>query len=361
MFKKILEQVESEQDKKECRLILTLVNAWKAMAHAEAESSPERYAEAAALFEEAKDISLGERGKLLALGHSRFCKALEVGVRFSDTGDLALHTLVNQNLESAANYYTKAGLTSASEYAKASKLMFEGYVHLTKANMETDHTRKTKLYAMAEKLLEASADSLEKAGQPGKIDQVRNLLRRTREEKELAVSLTELLQAPDVLSSTIAFSTPTPTFEKAVGVERFEGANLQASCTPSKWDLRVGEELELEFEITNAGRATAELTKLDGVVPEGFEVLKKPERCRLEDSSLIVKGRKVPPVDTANLTVIIKATEKGSFRLKPVVIYTDETGTSRSSATEELPLTVRELGISGWLKGPERPDRQKRA
>jgi hypothetical protein len=354
MFDDILKDLESDQDRRECQLISSLSRAWAVMAQAEAESSPEKYAEAAKLFEAAKDISLADKGKLMALGHSRFCSALELGTRFYDTGDLALNVLVNQNLDSAANYYSKAGLTTGAEYAKASKLLFEGYVHLRKANLEDSHTDKAKLYAMAEKLFEASISSFAKASQPGKAEQVKSLLQRTREEKRLAVSLNDILHAPDLISSTEAFTTPSPTFEKAVGVEGFESANLHALCSVSKKELRVGEEFEVEVELSNAGRSTADLTSLEGAVPTGFEITRRPEKSRLEGANLVIKGRSIAPMKTEDISIMVKATTKGSFHFRPVICYTDESGSKRTCTADGPSITVKELGISGWLKGPER-------
>ena len=353
-FEGIMKQVETEHDRSECRQIILLTKAWKAMASAEAEASPELYAEASRLFEEAKEVSRGEIGKLFALGNSRFCKALEIGTRVSDTGDISLHALVNEHLDSAASYYTKAGLASASEYAMASKLLFEGYVHLKKANMEEDLTKKAKLLMMAEKLLQASISSLEKADQPGKIDQVKSLLNKVSEQKQIAVSLTEVLQAPDILSSTIALSTPTPTYERAIGVERLESANIQATCIVSKNELRVGEELDMDIDFVNMGRSSARLTKVDGIIPEGFELARKPEKCRLDGSSLIIKGGRIAPTSTESLSLVVKAIEKGSFKFKPEITYTDESGDSKTTVAEKVTVTVRELGISGWLKGPQK-------
>lgn len=60
------------------------------MACAETESSPALYVEASQLLEQAKDDSSNEKTKILILGHSRFCRALEAGTEFADTRALAL-------------------------------------------------------------------------------------------------------------------------------------------------------------------------------------------------------------------------------------------------------------------------------
>jgi hypothetical protein len=42
------------------------------------------------------------------------------------------------------------------------------------------------------------------------------------------------------------------------------------------------------------------------------------------------------------------------FQLKPRVLYLDEDGKYRTFDTEPVAITVKELGIRGWLKGPGR-------
>ena len=353
-FDKILAELESDQDRKEIKLVATLSRAWQAMARAEAETSPDHYGEAARLFEEARDLSTGEKAKLLVAGHSRFCKALGLGTRFVDTGDITLHAEATKHLESAADYYLKAGHQKESDYAKASKMLFDGYVHMGKATVEEDQEKKAKLYSMAEKVLQASASSYEKAKQNIRRDQVLRLLVKVKEERELALSLTEVLHPPEVISSTAAFASPTPSHETATGLEKFEHADIQVTFIVYPKHVHVGQELEIEIEMINAGRGAARLTRIEELVPRDFEVLKKPEACRIEDNHLNLRGKRLDALRTEVVKLVLKPTIKGQFSLQPRILYLDESGTQKDHVTEPVEITVKELGISGWLKGPER-------
>lgn len=354
MFQKIHDQLDSEQDRRELQLIIELSKAWQAMAKAEADGSAEAYAEASTLFEHAKDLSPGEKARSLALGHSRFAKALEIGTRFAETMDVGLHASATQQLESAAVCYLKADLGSASEYAKACKHLFDGYVHMNKASREEDQEKKVKLYAMTEKVLQASAASFDKAEQPKKKEQVLKLLEKVKEERELALSLTEVMKAPEIVSTTQAFIAPTPTHETPVGLERFEYANVQFALIAKPKELNVGDGLDVEIELVNAGKGPAQLIKIEKIIPEGFDVLERPENYRIEDHYLNMKGRRLDPLKTEETRLVLKPTVQGKFSLRPRVLYLDESGTYKSYETEGVEITVRELGISGWLKGPEK-------
>lgn len=351
IFERIAQKVESEEERRELKLIATLSKAWQKMTQAEAEASPTLYVEASQLFEEAKELSPNEKTKNLALGHSRFCKALEVGMNFADTREKTLHAAATQHLESAANYYIKADFQNASEYAKATGLLFDAYLQMDNAKKEADPEKKARLYIMAEKILQTSASSFMKAEHQEKRDQVLKLLEKVQEERELALSLTKVLHAPSIISSTRSFNTPAPTNEEAVGLERFEHADVQANVVVHPKELKVDENLDLEIELVNAGKGPAVLTKITEIVPKGFKLTEKPEVYRIEDSYLNMKGKQLNPLKTEEVKLVLKPKVKGMFALKPSILYLDEKGNCKTLKPEPINITVRELGIMGWIKG----------
>jgi len=350
-FEEISQVLESDEERREIKSIISLSRAWQKMMLADARASPETYSEAAQLFEQASRDSCSETAGLQALGHSRFCRALEAGTRFADTGDPTQHATAIQHLESAAKYYVKAGFQNASEYAKATELLLDAYVYMDNAKKEADPDRKARLYMMAEKILQTSAGSFMKAEHPEKREQVLRLLERVKEERELAMSLNEVLHAPPIVSTTTAFATPNPGQENPVGLERFENANIQANVIANQRQLRVGETLGLVIEIVNAGKGPALLTKITELIPQGFELTETPEAYRVEDSYLNMKGKRVDPLKTEEVKLGLKPTVQGTFSLKPTILYLDENGKYKSHEPEPVMIIVKELGIKGWLKG----------
>jgi tetratricopeptide (TPR) repeat protein len=350
-FEGISQTSETEQERREFGFIISLSRAWQKMTSAEAEALPTLYAEASQLFEKAKEFSPNEQAKMLVLGHSRFCKALEEGTRFADTRDVTMHANATKYLESAANYYVNAGFQKASEYAKAMQLLFDAYAQMDNAKRESDPEKKAKLYMMAEKVLQTSAGSFMKAEHPEKRERVLRLLEKVQEERELAVSLTEVLHAPSIVSSTTVFTTPTPTHEEAVGSERFEHADIQANIIVRQRELKVGESLDLEIELVNAGKGAALITKITEVIPKGFELKEKPENYRVEDSYINMKGKRLDPLKMEEVKIVLTPKVQGEFPLKPTILYLDENGKYKTHEPEPVTITVRELGIKGWLKG----------
>jgi len=353
-FHKVIDGMELESDRKELRPIVCLCQAWEKMMLAEARTSPEFYSEAAEIFEQARKHALDQSTSLLAQAHSSFCRALEAGTRFEKNRDSTLFSLAKNHIEAATSYYLRAGYRSSSEYATATSRLLDAYMYTYNAQTEIDPDRKVRFFQLAERLLQDSAGLFLKAKHPEKSDEVRTILENIKGEKEIALSLAELMHAPTIVSTTTSFSTPTPTHEQAVGLERFESADIQANFIARRREVGVGEDLDLEIELVNAGKAPAQLVKVEDIIIEGFELKSYPEICRVEDSYLDMKGRTLSPLKTQELKLVLKPLAKGAFELKPRILYLDESGKYKSHEPEPVSITVQELGIKGWLRGPTR-------
>jgi len=341
-LRKIIEETESEPARKELRPIMCLCQAWQKMTLAEEKTSPELYLEASQLFEEAKEHSLSKRTSLLALGNSSFCKAIAAGTKFDITLDMAMHSTAKQHLERATTCYLKAGFKSASEYAKATQRLFDAYTYMNNAERETDPEKRAKYYQMAEEVLQTSADSYRKAKHPEKSAEVQRILETVREERELAASLSEVLHAPPIASTTVSFSTPTPTHEKAVGLERFEHANIQAHLTVPE-EVTVGEDLEVQLDLVNVAKNFGLLVRIDNLIPKGFKVTEAPPKYTLEAGSIDMGGKRFEPLKVESIKILARATDVGVFDLSPQVVYVDEAGQFRTCRPEAVQVMVHPM------------------
>jgi KaiC/GvpD/RAD55 family RecA-like ATPase len=319
------------------------------MAMAEAKSSPILYEEAAELFKLANEHTPTESASLLALAHSNFCKALETGTEFEITRNTALYIETKKHMDSAANYYLKAGFETGSEYAKATQRLFDAYVYTDNAKKETDPEKEAKYYLMAEKVLQLSAESYTKAKHPEKHNMVQQLLKKVREERELAVSLSEVLHAPTITSSTSSFATISLSEEKAVGLERFEHADVQAKLIQHGTDIRVGENASVEIQVVNVGKEPVLLTEIENILPVDFQLVGKPDDCSFEDMHLKMKGRRLDPLKTDEIKLFLKPFRKGTFEIKPRIICVDETGHQMLSEPESKVFNVSEAVLPGRI------------
>jgi hypothetical protein len=343
--------LEKEVDEKEIRQMASMCRAWQKMKMADSRISAELYREASELFLKAKEQSVKDSMALLASGNGAFCKALEHETTFEATRERSDFLRAKQYLENAANCYLKAGFDRASSWTSGMEMLFDASNYMTEAETEANPNEKSKAYSLAEKCLERSANLFEKAGYEGRRDEVLRTLTRLREKREFALSLGELLTAPTEASSTRTMAPPGMTVEEPIGLGKFERAFVQANLVLHPKELVVGETLDLEIQLANLGKEIAFLMVIEQLIPEGFDLVEKPEKCVVNDSGLNLKGRRLAPLETAEMKLILKPKRKGKFTFAPKIKYMDETGEHKFCELEQAPVTVKELGIRGWLKG----------
>jgi hypothetical protein len=264
---------------------------------------------------------------------------LEAATKFEASHDLKLYATAKQNMESAANYYLKAGDEKASTWVTANEALLDAYVYMSKAETEIAHDERIRQYQLAEKHLERSAQLYEKAGYTGKRDVTLKALAKVKEKREFALSLDEAIKPPTIASSTIVFSAPPPTKEEAVGLERFEHANIQAYLSAPE-ETTLGEEFEVRMDLANVAKENGLLVRIEELIPAGFEVAKEPVPYSMDGRSLNAKGKQLAPQKVESLTLSLKSTQTGNFQLCPQVIYVDELGKFRQFRCEPVQISV---------------------
>ncbi|MCJ7423186.1 hypothetical protein MUP01_02820 [Candidatus Bathyarchaeota archaeon] len=344
-LEKIENELEYERDRKEFRFLILVSQAWERMMKAETEGSPNQYKEASERFESSKEFTSNQRSRKLVQGHSQFCRALEIGVRIANAMNEAEYLTAKIHLKNASDHYTKARFREASKYAKATELLFDAYWHIDHAKRESDPEEKADYYMMAEKALQKSVASFEKAKHVEKKEQVAGILRRVREVRELAISLSSLLSGSRIASTRTTLTVPTPSYEEAVGLERFEHADVRANVMVSQKELSVGEEIGLEIELVNVGKGSALLTKIRGVIPEGFDVISKPAKIQTEDNHFNLRGKKLDSLKTEEIELVVRPKTSGVFTLEPVVFYLDENGKYKASQSDQMIITVKQRDL----------------
>ncbi len=348
-FEKVLEGMEIESDQRELQSIVYLCQAWQKMKLGEERLDPTLYAEASQLFMKAKESSLKKRTSLLAAGNSYFCKALELGARFKDTRNMKFYFKTKQYMESASDCYTEAGFKKESFWINATQVLFDSYVYMGKAETEVDPEKKLRLYLLAERFLDRSANLFEKAGYLRKRNEVLRSIEKIKQKREFMLSLREVLSAPSIASSTSSISAPAPTHEEAVGLERFEQAYVQANLIICPKKANVAEDLALEIKLVNTGKEPASLTKVEGILPPGFEPVAKPKYCRFEDAYVDMKGKKLDPLKTEEIRIVLRSFDKGTFTIKPRIVYVDETGHQMFCEPEPVTINVSEVILPGRI------------
>ncbi len=348
----LLAEGPTEQSKSELETLRLFSEAWAQMKRAEVQASPRLYAEAAATFARAKDATLKKRFRLLAEANASICESLESGALFRQTQDSGLYAKIKKHMQAAADCYQEAGFEKAAEWTRATQRLFDALAYTASAEGEIDAKKKTEFYHLAEKHLGLAAKLYEKAGFSKKHREVLRHLDRVREEKELLLTPMEALADSSTITG-VAVAPISLLRDQAVGLERFEEANVVGNLTLHEKEVGVGSGFVMELEMANVGRTAATLVKLENIAPEGVELDRSQIAQKVEDNYLDMRGKRLEYLKTVEVKVPMKAKRKGAFQLSPRVLFVDEKGKYRSCEFEPVTFTVSELGIAGWLKGPK--------
>ncbi len=352
MFEELVSEVGEEELRTELRTISLLCRAWQKMYEGEIEVSPVRYSEASALFMEAKDSTKRQKVCLLALGNAAVSKALEYGTEFKLKGDKALYASTKQQLEIAARYYAEAGFKARSNVVVAYARFFDALAYVSLAESELDQARRKELYILAEKHFQQASKLFGDGGYMGKKDEVLRHLERVEEGKQVLLTPNEMLSgATAIMHGSADVSVSVMQRDHPIGAVESEYANVQGRINIYPNKLNIGDSAEFLIELINVGRSPALLVKTEQIIPEGFEIKEKPKTYRVEGNYLDMKGKRVDPLKTEEVRLILRPLNKGTFTIKPRILYLDETGKYKSYELEPTTIHVKEMGISGWLKG----------
>lgn len=350
-FRSLKEQAETEQGKRELETLTLFCESWAKMKEAETNASPELYSHAADSFAKVERVATRKRFRLLALANSSMCKALESGTLFRRTRDTRLYSEIKKQLETAGDYYQEGGFQEAAQWTQATQRLFDALVYLADAETEKEPKKKTELFHLSEKHLEMAASLYGEAGFPSKKEEALRHLKRARGEKELLLTPIEALGENPALTGS-AVAPVSLVRDQATGLGRLEEASLVGNLSVQQEELGVGSGLTVELEMANMGRAAATLVKLENLTSEGLEIDRPQFSQRAPGDFVDLKGKRLEYLKTYEVKVPIKAKKKGTFQLRPRVLFVDDKGNYRSYEFEPVALTVTELGISGWLKGP---------
>ncbi len=351
VFSSLLAETQIEQSQKELQTLTLFCSALAKMKEADGRASPKLYAQAAELFMKTEESASKEKLRRQALANASICRALESGSQFRLTRDTHLYADIKKNLESAADYYEEAGLRNASDWTLATQRLFDALVYLADAETEREPKKKTEFYHLAEKHLELAARLYGEAGFPAKKEEALRHVKRAREEKELLLTPLEAL-SQDPAGGRVAVAPVSLIRDQALGLERFESANIVGNMSVDCEELSVGSDVTLELELANLGKTAATLVKLENVLIKGLEIDKRKMTYKVKGDYVDLKGKRLEHLGTHEVKIPMKATRKGIFEIRPRVLFVDEKGGYKSFEFEPATLTAKELGISGWVKGP---------
>jgi KaiC/GvpD/RAD55 family RecA-like ATPase/RNA:NAD 2'-phosphotransferase (TPT1/KptA family) len=121
-----------------------------------------------------------------------------------------------------------------------------------------------------------------------------------------------------------------------------ERARVQANMTLRAKKVNVGEYVNLDIGLVNAGKQPVLLMRVEDILPASFELVAKPGYCHLEDAYLNMNGKRLSSLMTEKIRLTMTSFDKGTFKIKPRIIYADSTGHQISCEPEPVTVNISE-------------------
>ncbi|UCC21176.1 MAG: carbon-nitrogen hydrolase family protein [Promethearchaeota archaeon] len=216
-FRDICILYKIKRERAELEAIYHLCRAWESMELAENYEDPEKFAEAANLFEKASNYFTESKLKFLAQGNSNFCLALELGCKFDESHDMEVKITLYPNVKSilrkAADLYDKGGFKNGADWALATSTYFDAAWYLIQADNELDVNKKQEFLNYGSNYLKSSAELFHEAGYIDKEKEVLERLDRVMKEEKILVSALNTINKPSVSRSIEGIITPSCPIE----------------------------------------------------------------------------------------------------------------------------------------------------
>ena len=212
-FKDLCSYVTADQDREELNAIYYLCKAWECMEFAEQYDNPDKFIEAAELFNKASEHFIDNKSKSLALGNSAFCQALELGSKFDKTSETSIkaeyYPKIKGMLRNAANLYRKGGFEGEADWALATSTYFDATWYIIRADEELNLDEKKKLLDIGSGMFKSAAQLFGKAGYKDKEKEVLDRLDLVEKEEKIIISALNTISEPLISKSTIDLLAPS--------------------------------------------------------------------------------------------------------------------------------------------------------
>jgi KaiC/GvpD/RAD55 family RecA-like ATPase len=114
-------------------------------------------------------------------------------------------------------------------------------------------------------------------------------------------------------------------------------------------EVNVGEDVNLEMQLTNEGESPALLIRVEKILPVGFELVAKPSYCRFEETYLDMNRKRLDPLMTEEIRLALRSFDKGTFTIKPKIIYVDAAANQMSCEPGPVTINISEIVLPGRI------------
>ncbi|MFB0561790.1 MAG: hypothetical protein ACETWM_11330 [Candidatus Lokiarchaeia archaeon] len=300
---------------------INFIKALSELEKAQIDNNLENYQAAAKLFQEGPVLFTKERMKNISKGYSDLCYGIENLVRCMEAEKDPMNEYINATtyFERSQKFFQEAELSNYVDYLEAMKNYLDGIRYGIKIKLELVDEAKTSYYTMIEKSFKNAIDNFRKSGYIYLKERASSELEKIKREKTLYeyLSLVESIKTPEG-EEGYTVSIPREAFEKAFVILRV--VNPIAHSV-----FKIGEEITVNFEITNVGAKTATLDRIENITPPDFLIqAEENSSIYIHKASINLNRKTLKKGQTEKLATKIRPSKPGSVNYQPILIYSDE-------------------------------------
>lgn len=167
--------------------------------------------------------------------------------------------------------------------------------------------------------------------------------------KKLSLVMKKLGTLEDMMLLGERLYTKTPSKQAEKRRATKPSPHMQVRLALGKEEIEVGENIDLDIELFNIGKAPILLIEAEDVIPQGFELVAKPGQYDLDGTKLDMNGKRLDPMLTEEFKVTLRSSERGKFVLKPRFVYMDDSGRRLFCEPEPVTVNIAENVLPGRI------------
>lgn len=117
---------------------------------------------------------------------------------------------------------------------------------------------------------------------------------------------------------------------------------LHAKLVLEDKEVKAGDDIASEISLVNTGKAPAFLTRIEGFLPKGFELIAKPDDSSFDGTVLELGRKELDQLATEKIGFTVRSYDKGTFTIAPMIIYEGQEGHEMTTAPEPVEVSVVE-------------------
>ena len=126
-------------------------------------------------------------------------------------------------------------------------------------------------------------------------------------------------------------------------------SRIQVTLILKTQKVNVGEDIDLRLKVVNDGKAPVYLMEIENLSSKRFDLATKPSYSEFEGTSLNLKGRRIGPSSTEEVTLTIRSFDQGTFTIEPKIMYLDASGRQGFCRPEPVTVDISETILPGRI------------